>query len=75
MIWKNRCCPAGGKSLFAAGAGLLTIHLPACGYEIIQTSVPEAMVQIDDDEFHLTGFPSNLETFQAAGIGPGIGTT
>src|SRR5450755_4762428 len=62
------------KACLSAGAGLLTIHLPACGYEILQATIPEAMVQIDDDQFHLTSYPSNLEIFQAAGIGPGIGT-
>jgi hydroxyethylthiazole kinase-like uncharacterized protein yjeF len=63
-----------GKACLSAGAGLLTVHLPACGYEIMQTSVPEAMVDMDDDEFHMTSYPANLESFQAAGVGPGIGT-
>jgi ADP-dependent NAD(P)H-hydrate dehydratase / NAD(P)H-hydrate epimerase len=61
------------KACLSAGAGLLTSHLPACGYEIMQVSIPEAMVSIDDDEFHLTTFPVNLEIYQAAGFGPGIG--
>lgn len=61
------------RGCLAAGSGLLTIHLPACGYEIIQATVPEAMVQIDDDQFHLTSFPETLETYQSAGFGPGIG--
>jgi hydroxyethylthiazole kinase-like uncharacterized protein yjeF len=61
------------KGCLAAGSGLLTVHLPACGYEIIQATVPEAMVQIDDDQFHITSFPETLETFQSAGFGPGIG--
>jgi NAD(P)H-hydrate epimerase len=61
------------RGCLAAGSGLLTIHLPACGYEIMQATVPEAMVQIDDDQFHLTSFPENTETYQSAGFGPGIG--
>jgi NAD(P)H-hydrate epimerase len=40
----------------------------------MQVSVPEAMVQIDDDQFHLTSFPYGMDIYQAAGIGPGIGT-
>jgi NAD(P)H-hydrate epimerase len=32
------------------------------------------MIRTDDNEFHLTSFPSNLESFQSAAIGPGIGT-
>jgi len=62
------------KACLAAGSGLLTTWLPACGYEIMQTSLPEAMVQTDDEEFHFIGYPSNLEIYQAVGIGPGIGT-
>jgi hydroxyethylthiazole kinase-like uncharacterized protein yjeF len=62
------------KACLSAGAGLLTTHLPSCGYEIMQTSLPEAMVSIGEGEFQLTGFPIHLELFQAAGMGPGIGT-
>lgn len=62
------------KACLAAGAGLLTTWLPSCGYNILQTAIPEAMIRTDDNEFHLTSFPSNLESFQSAAIGPGIGT-
>ncbi len=62
------------KACLAAGAGLLSTWLPSCGYEIIQTALPEAMVHTDDNEFHVTAFPSNLDIFHAAGLGPGIGT-
>jgi hydroxyethylthiazole kinase-like uncharacterized protein yjeF len=62
------------KACLSAGAGLLTTHLPSCGYEIMQTSLPEAMVSIDEGEFHLSGYPSETKIFQAAGFGPGIGT-
>lgn len=62
------------KACLSAGTGLLSVHLPACGYEIIQTNVPEAMVNIDDEQFHLTSFPADLENYKCAGIGPGIGT-
>jgi ADP-dependent NAD(P)H-hydrate dehydratase / NAD(P)H-hydrate epimerase len=62
------------KACLSAGAGLLTTHLPSCGYEIMQTSLPEAMVSIGHGQFQLTGFPANTEIFQAAGFGPGIGT-
>ncbi len=62
------------RACLAAGAGLLTTWLPACGYNIMQTAIPEAMVRTDDNEFHITTFPSNLDAFQATGIGPGIGT-
>jgi ADP-dependent NAD(P)H-hydrate dehydratase / NAD(P)H-hydrate epimerase len=62
------------KACLAAGSGLLTSWLPACGYEIMQIALPEAMVRTDENEFHLTTFPSDLDIFQVAGLGPGIGT-
>jgi NAD(P)H-hydrate epimerase len=62
------------KACLSAGVGLLTSYFPSCGYEIMQSSVPEAMVSVDKNEFHLTSFPENLDLYQAAGLGPGIGT-
>ncbi len=62
------------KACLSAGAGLVTAHLPSCGYDIMQTALPEAMVSIGEGEFHLTGYPAHSEIFQAAGLGPGIGT-
>lgn len=63
-------------SSFAAlrtGIGLLTCHIPGCGYEIMQTSLPEAMVDTDVSADKIT---ETFETgkFDAIGIGPGIGT-
>ncbi len=54
-----------------SGVGLLTAHVPKCGYEIIQTSVPEAMVSIDSDEKFITD-NIHLEKYNAIGIGPGL---
>jgi hydroxyethylthiazole kinase-like uncharacterized protein yjeF len=61
------------KACLTSGAGLLSTWIPACGYEIMQTALPEAMVRTDDEEFHITNYPADLDMFQAAGIGPGIG--
>jgi NAD(P)H-hydrate repair Nnr-like enzyme with NAD(P)H-hydrate dehydratase domain len=33
------------KACLRSGVGLLTVHLPACGYTIMQTTNPEAMVR------------------------------
>ncbi|HEY2649570.1 MAG TPA: NAD(P)H-hydrate dehydratase [Puia sp.] len=62
------------KACLSAGVGLLTSFLPSCGYEIMQTSIPETMVMVDDNKFLLTNCPANLDIYQAAGLGPGIGT-
>jgi len=61
------------KACMRSGAGLLTTFIPRCGYEIMQISLPEAMVLTDTDELRLTGIPS-LQHYSAVGIGPGIGT-
>jgi ADP-dependent NAD(P)H-hydrate dehydratase / NAD(P)H-hydrate epimerase len=61
------------RACLCAGAGLLTMQIPSCGYEIMQTSLPEAMVATDRDEYHLSEFPNHPEIFQSIGIGPGIG--
>lgn len=60
------------KACMRSGVGLLTVHIPKCGYEILQTSVPEAMVDTDDEQ----NFISNaikIEKYNAIGVGPGIG--
>lgn len=62
------------KACLSAGVGLLTSCFPSCGYNIMQTSVPEAMTISDENEFHLTTFPVHPDVYQAAGLGPGIGT-
>lgn len=61
------------KSCLASGAGLLTVHIPRCGYDIMQTALPEAMVITDDEEHHLST-PFELKSYSAVAIGPGIGT-
>jgi hydroxyethylthiazole kinase-like uncharacterized protein yjeF len=60
------------RACLHAGAGLLTIHIPECGYEIMQISLPEAMVSVDRNQRVITSFPE-LDSFSAIGIGTGIG--
>ncbi|HAA16004.1 MAG TPA: bifunctional ADP-dependent NAD(P)H-hydrate dehydratase/NAD(P)H-hydrate epimerase [Cytophagales bacterium] len=55
-----------------AGTGLLTAHLPKCGYVPMQTRVPEAMVTTSDGEKFITDLPS-LEGYTGIGVGPGLG--
>lgn len=57
------------------GVGLLTVHVPECGYPILQTAAPEAMVTVDKNEHHFSGLgPSGLDGYDTLGIGPGLGT-
>ncbi len=60
------------KACLRTGAGLLSVHTPRLGYEIIQTSIPEAMVSIDKFDKVVSKVPS-LGNYTSVGIGPGIG--
>lgn len=61
------------RACLRSGAGLLTAHIVQKGYDIMQTSVPEAMVTVDYSLNFLTTLPF-LNTYNSIGIGPGIGT-
>ncbi|MGE0088248.1 MAG: NAD(P)H-hydrate dehydratase [Bacteroidales bacterium] len=61
------------KASLRAGCGLVTVHIPKLGYEIMQTAVPEAMVSIDESEHIFSELP-NPKDFSSIGIGPGIST-
>ncbi|MES2394742.1 MAG: NAD(P)H-hydrate epimerase, partial [Bacteroidota bacterium] len=37
------------KACVRTGVGLLTTHIPKIGYDILQTSLPEAMVEVDSE--------------------------
>jgi NAD(P)H-hydrate epimerase len=61
------------KACLRSGVGLLTTHVPQCGLSILQTTVLEAMVEIDSDHNIFTD-KINLGKFTTVGIGPGLGT-
>ncbi|MBK7027701.1 MAG: NAD(P)H-hydrate dehydratase [Bacteroidales bacterium] len=60
------------KSCLRSGVGLLTSHVPVCGYEILQTTVPEAMISVDPGQNDCSGIP-DLSPYSAIGAGPGLG--
>ena len=64
------------RACLRSGVGLLTVHVPAKGVDIIQTAVPEAMVSIDSNDTHWTRqFRSeDLARYDAIAVGPGLGT-
>jgi NAD(P)H-hydrate epimerase len=67
-VLSARACKRGG-------VGLLTLHIPKCGYDILQTAVPEAMVTVDAHEHHFSGLEDEqLDGYDTVGIGPGLGT-
>ncbi|MGV3503404.1 MAG: NAD(P)H-hydrate dehydratase [Adhaeribacter sp.] len=60
------------RACLRSGVGLLTVHCPAVGYQILQISVPEAMTLPDARQHHLSELPP-LTPYQAIGVGPGLG--
>ena len=60
------------EAFMRTGAGLLTVTIPASGVNIMQTSVPEAMVLEQPGEKYISAFniSPKADTF---GIGPGLG--
>jgi ADP-dependent NAD(P)H-hydrate dehydratase / NAD(P)H-hydrate epimerase len=61
------------RACLRTGVGLLTVHVPEYGYQIMQMSVPEAMVTIDPSVGCFSEVP-DLDLFDAIGAGPGLGT-
>lgn len=61
------------KACLRAGAGKVTTHTPKRNYDIMQISVPEAVLQLDHEETYFSE-PTETEPFDAVGIGPGLGT-
>jgi len=68
-----------GAALLAAeaclrsGVGLLHVHIPKVGYQIMQTALPEAMISLDRYDNYFSEVP-DLGLYNAVGIGPGLGT-
>lgn len=62
------------RACLRSGVGLLSCHIPKCGYEIMQTSVPEAMVVTDFNSSFITSIDDDLDRYDTLGVGPGIGT-
>lgn len=61
------------RACFRSGAGKVIAHVPARNNDIIQIAVPEAIVSRDADD-NLFTEPVADDSFDAMGIGPGIGT-
>ena len=62
------------RACLRSGVGLLSCHIPRCGYSIVQTAVPEAMAYADEHEEQITGVQTDVSKFGVLGIGPGLGT-
>lgn len=54
-----------------SGVGLVTAHIPRLGYEIMQCSVPEALISLDESDIIFTEV-NHIEKYNAIAIGPGL---
>jgi ADP-dependent NAD(P)H-hydrate dehydratase / NAD(P)H-hydrate epimerase len=61
------------RACLRTGVGLLTMHAPSSGYNILQTAVPEAMTLTDNNRKHISELPENMDNYSVVGLGPGMG--
>ena len=75
-LGKMGACILTSKACLRTGAGLVTAFVPKCGYDIIQSGVPEVMAICASNDDFIAGELKDVSTeqFSAIGIGPGIGT-
>ncbi len=62
------------RSALRSGCGLLTVQVPSSCRQVLQISVPEAIVRTDDSEECFSTAPDCVK-YNAVGVGPGLGTS
>lgn len=60
------------KAAMRSGAGKVTALVPECGYNIIQSAMPEVMCKVCGDKY--INKVSSWESMDVVGLGPGIST-
>ena len=60
------------RAALKSGSGLVSSYIPKCGYTAMQVSIPEVMVEVDDEK--IVQFFNFKTKPDAIGIGPGLGT-
>lgn len=71
-VGKGGACILAAAAAMRSGIGLLTVHMPQRLYDVVQFSVPEAMVAMDKHNEIITQIDVP-ERITSIGIGPGIG--
>lgn len=61
------------RAALSSGSGLVTAYIPKCGYQILPSSFPEAMVITDKEEELISDIQFDIQP-TAIGIGMGMGT-
>ena len=65
------CMKLAGEAALRAGAGLVTLHVPSASVNFLQSALPEAILQPDENQYHV-GYLEDYTKFNAIGIGPGM---
>ena len=60
------------KACLRSGSGKVTVHTPHCNNDILQISVPEAILQHDREDTFIAE-AVNADDYDALAIGPGLG--
>lgn len=60
------------KACLRSGAGKVCVHTPRCNNDILQISVPEAVLQHDREDTFIAE-AVNTDDFEAVALGPGLG--
>jgi NAD(P)H-hydrate epimerase len=61
------------RGALRVGAGLVTVHAPRCGFQVLQTAVPEALFEPDRNEIMTTSIDQR-KTYSVVALGPGLST-
>ena len=69
---KMGACLLAARGALRAGAGLISVHIPGCGYQIMQMAFPEAMCVVDEHQYLMSQVAA-IDAYQAIGVGPGLG--
>ncbi|MCM4160287.1 NAD(P)H-hydrate dehydratase [Antarcticibacterium flavum] len=62
------------RAALRSGAGMVSIYAPSCGYEILQTVLPEAMVIMDEGDKEIMNIKYDLKP-EVVCFGMGAGTS
>jgi len=63
------------KAAYRSGGGKVTVVVPKCGYQIIQTTLPEALVITDSDQNEHSKIEVKAEEHSTIAVGMGMGNS
>lgn len=69
---KTGACVLAARACLRAGAGLATAFVPKSSYQIVQSAVPECMVETASDKDAIGDLP-DLDKYTVLAAGPGLG--